>query len=77
MQTKPKGTLHVSKGTSLVLSKYVEKMRKFCQFFDENFFCPKDLLFQEKNNVQFAQKEGGKTQMTGERYMKNKQKKVL
>ncbi|MBC5685448.1 hypothetical protein H8R94_02270 [Roseburia sp. NSJ-9] len=59
------------------ISKYVEKMRNFCQFFDENFFCPDHLLFQEKNNVQFAQKESGKIQMTGERYMKNKQEKVL
>ena len=51
-------------------------MKRFCQFFDENFFCPDHLLFQEKNNVQFAQKESEKIQMTGERYMKNKYGKV-
>ena len=59
------------------ISEYVEKMKRFCQFFDENFFCPDHLLFQEKNNVQFAQKESEKIQMTGERYMKNKYGKVL
>lgn len=52
-------------------------MRNFCQFFDEKIFFPDHLLLQEKNNVQFAQKESGKIQMTGERYMKNKQEKVL
>lgn len=52
-------------------------MRNFCQFFDENFFAQTTSCFKKKNNVQFAQKESGKIQMTGERYMKNKQEKVL
>ena len=43
----------------------MEKMRNFCRFFDENFFCQNHLLFQEKNNVQFAQKEDKKSKRQG------------
>ena len=77
----------MAKGTSLTLDTWWDVYKFYdtdrplympkYKFFDEKNFFPDHLLFQEKNNVQFAQKESGKIQMTGERYMKNKQEKVL